>query len=149
MKRFTLIICVVLLLLMVSPVQAAAHQPTGDQIDIYESGAQEYPANTAFYILHGFEIIKPFSIGWLAFELEVDGAIIPATYINNSGTTMDIYNHAWVYNFPDGMTGVHTFTGHWYIQCNVAMHPVDVPECSNPTAHVDLSTSEVVVTFTP
>ena len=149
MKRFTLIICVVLLLLMVSPVQAAAHQPTGDQINIYVSGAQEYPANTAFYILHGFEIIKPFSIGWLAFELEVDGAIIPATYINNSGTTMDTYNHGWVYNFPDGMTGVHTFTGHWYTQCNVALRYGLVAECSHPTAHVDLQTSEVVVTFTP
>ncbi len=149
MKKITFVICAILMVLMVSPVQAAAHQPTGDQINIYDSGAQEYPADTAFYILHGWLIAKPNSIGWLAFELEVDGAIIPATYIDHSGTTMDTYNHAWVFNFPDDMTGVHTFSGHWYLQCNAALRFGFVAECSHPTAHVDLETSEVVVTFTP
>ena len=149
MKRLTLIICVVLMLLMVSPVQAASHQPTGEQINLMDAAVQEYPENTPFYILHGWLILKPNSIGWLAFELEVDGALIPATYIDHSGTTMDTYQHSWVYNFPEGMTGVHTFSGHWYIQCNVALRNGLVAECSHPTAHVDLETSEVVVTFTP
>jgi len=149
MKKITFVICAILMVLMVSPVQAAAHQPTGDQINIYDSGAQEYPANTAFYIQHGWLILKPNSIGWLAFELEVDGALIPATYIDHSGTTMDTYNHSWVFSFPDGMTGVHTFSGHWYLQCNAALRFGFVTECSHPTAHVDLQSSEVVVTFTP
>ncbi len=36
MKKITFVICAILMVLMVSPVQAAAHQPTGDQINIYE-----------------------------------------------------------------------------------------------------------------
>lgn len=149
MKKITLIFCILLLAVMVSPVQAAPHEPTGVRLDIFESGEQEFPARTAFYIQHGWSSsYPPHSIGLLRFELEVDGKIIEPTYYDNIHTPDGVVGHSSVYNFPDGMSGVHTFTGHWYVPCQILLVSGLIEECSSPTAHVDLRTTEVVVTFT-
>jgi hypothetical protein len=148
MKKMTFIVCAMLVLLLVIPVQAAQHRTTGEQIDIYESGEQEFPANTAFYIAHGWQFDKGLSIGLMEFSLDVDGDEVSPTYIDNTQTTLEDNNHMWVFNFPEGMTGVHTFTGHWTGQCNTLLRYGLVSECSHPTARIDMITSEVVVTFT-
>ena len=55
MKKFTVIIIAIMLLMSVNPV-AAANQPpppVGERIDLLD-GDQTYPADTAFYIAHYF-----------------------------------------------------------------------------------------------
>lgn len=42
----------------------------------------------------------------------------------------------WTFNFPDGMTGTHYFTGTWYAPCGYIYGPCDGP------------TNTVIETFT-
>ena len=51
-----------------------------------------------------------------------------------------------MFNFPNGMTGVHTFTGHWFLACGF---DPEIP-CNGrpPTTPVEYDTESVTVTFT-
>jgi hypothetical protein len=154
MKGKTLMIVILLALLLATPALAREKEPTGGQINIAYTGSQTYPANTAFHIRHAWMELEPrYAVpGQFNFELEVDGVIVKPTFVEFD-TTMGEYgpylNKSFTFNFPEGMTGTHTFEGHWILACYVALYYGYVSECANPMADYDWHYSEVVVEFTP
>lgn len=57
-------------------------------------------------------------------------------------------NRLWVFNFPEGMTGTHTFTGHWYISCRWAVdNGWFTGTCTTPHALVEILSQSITVVF--
>lgn len=143
-------VAAVLIVSLATPALAAPHRSTGDRIGLF-AGDRTYPANTAFYVSHGNGAVQGEDtaigrgFGPDGFTLEVDGASRSATYWVTDGRD-GFVTTVWVFNFPDGMTGVHTFTGHWWAPCGVPT--ADIP-CgdSPPTTPVEYLTLEITVTF--
>jgi len=156
MKKTTFLLIVVVALLLATPAFAREHEPTGDQIVIrcddpdaqYCWDTGNYPADTAFYISHGWIDLSPSYVpGQIRFELEVDGVNVPPTYVeftrnHDPDDPGWFLNKIYFFNFPEGMTGTHTFEGHWITPCVF----VD-PECKPPMADFDWTHSEYVITF--
>ena len=148
MRRFSL--CVLLssaflVTLAVGPVGATNQQPTGNRINLF-LGDQSYPASTPFHIKHGF-LLNPTTddaIGRYTFTLEVDGAARAADF-RTTGTLPDgSVEKWWYFNFPNGMTGTHTFIGHHFAPCGGPFLPCNG---QRPNTLVDVSTLSVTVTF--
>jgi hypothetical protein len=147
MKKITITILVLVMLVLATPASAAREIPSvGDRINIFNSGSQEFPANTPFHIRHGWTIdfSESQAIGAYDFILMVDGEPVEHglryAQPKPDGTVLRIYN------FADGMSGEHTFTGFWYVPCYAGPDP---DNCQQPNKPVLSRTSEVVVTFTP
>jgi hypothetical protein len=90
-------------------------------------------------------------VGLWGFVLEVDGVLLEHDFVlrsvDNSISPPQFFLH-WVYNFPGGMTGTHTFTGHWMGPCQVLVDNGDIPgPCDNPNQVVEALARTVVVTF--
>jgi hypothetical protein len=81
-----------------------------------------------------------------SFELEVDGTYAQLdfieTFIDESSDPATL-TKLFVFNFPAGMTGSHTFNGHWLSPCYVYDD-----DCSGPLEIVERDT-EVKVDFVP
>lgn len=158
MKKSTLLFVVLVALLFATSVLAAEHVPTGDRIlltcpGFYCSGTQEYPANTAFHIRHGWIDILPTAgdvPGQWKFQLDVDGVTIRPSYVMRWTEVVDgvpKLNRSWVYNYPEGMTGSHLFTGHWIMPCGAAQDWGFVDECANPMADFDIILRHITINF--
>jgi len=83
--------------------------------------ASRLPEGEPFYIQHGW-INAPvnYPVGLFRFELEVDGQPVQEDFSvrsTDAETALPTLNWTWVFNFPEGMTGDHTFTGHWIAPC--------------------------------
>jgi hypothetical protein len=155
MKKLFLILTVVLALVMTTPAAAARKVPTGPQIRVDPDGAVfHYPENTPFHIRHGWHSeITPgedVNVGYLAkagFSLEIDGSYVGETYIDRvkeSGedpVKVELYKF-YFFNFPDGLTGEHTFTGHWYIQCKDWQD-----DCIDPKEIIEVGTRTITIIF--
>jgi hypothetical protein len=69
-------------------------------------------AGEAFHVAHGFatepwpDLVNPLH----RFELTIDGTQVHGAIDLDKATLEKWY----VFNFPQGMTGTHTFTGCWY-----------------------------------
>ena len=153
MKKFALLICAIMLLLSVNPVAAANQppQPVGDQINLLD-GDQTYPADTAFFIAHYFVLgtgVVP-NLGRFDFKLEIDGQLVNEDFVHHAVMTGDVNTLiiAWLFNFPDGMQGEHTFEGHWIVPCAFALQEGLTTACSNPGAPFQYMYAEAVVDFT-
>jgi len=103
----------VLILSSVGGAVAASRDRVGERISLFNPPAT-YPADTAFHIWHGF-LFEPSDTGYGRFEfkLEVDGAERAADFFTVEVLDRRTVSKVWTFNFPDGMTGTHTFTGHW------------------------------------
>lgn len=149
MKRIVLSLVLLLTLLLPTPAFAKEKESTGERIMLTASGTISFPANTAFYIRHGWgDMTPPYTApGQVLFELEVDGALVKPTFVEYITSVMDYgpsINRTWYYNFPQGMSGQHTFTAHWVVPCGYI-----VTDCPNPMADYDYRVEEVVINFTP
>src|SRR6266508_4911714 len=132
MKKQSLVITIlvlVALLATVTPVAADAREPVGTKISLF-FGSLEFPAGAPFYIQHGFvQSAEDGAIGVFDFQLDVDGIPVQEDFRTFSavsgepGTVLRL----WLYNFPEDMTGVHTFTGHWIAPCQYAVDEVGYP----------------------
>jgi hypothetical protein len=131
---------------------------------------QEFPADQPFHVSHGWTVTSgPFQgpmadstmpISTFDFQLLVDGE--PAKNTGRwrlpSEEATDLSIH-WVYNFDEGMTGVHTFTGLWYASCEWALTYTTYEPIPNTCLTADtltelrapvlVLTRTVEVTFTP
>jgi hypothetical protein len=84
------------------------------------------------------------------FTLEVDGVLQASDYQSRSivSTRPTILRQLWVYNFPAGMTGTHTFTGHWYGHCQTSVDNGSYPgPCPSPNASIEVLTSSLTINF--
>ena len=159
MKKIFVILIIISALLITMPVMAKKLEPTGEQINVRtdpEIGG--YPANTPFYIRHGWmSILEPGEPPDLAkfaksrFELEIDGELVEEDYVEivrvegEEPGTANIFQYFY-FIFPEGMTGEHTFTGHWYIECKWMEDPPNTL-CKDPNAIIQALERSITVTF--
>jgi hypothetical protein len=103
-----------LLLAGVSSVAAAGRERVGDRISLFDP-LTTYPADTAFHIWHGFIFEQGVDRGYgrNEFQLDVDGVTTTADFTDVDVLDPRVVSRVWVFNFPEGLTGTHTFTGHW------------------------------------
>jgi hypothetical protein len=154
MKKFTGIIIAILLLMSVNPVAAynQSIQPVGDRINLLD-GDQTYPADTAFFIADSFywETGDPIHPGRFDIKLAVDDHFVNEVSVQHlvmRGDDVNIVIIAWLYNFPDGMQGEHTFEMYFIVPCAIALEEGLTTACSNPGAPFQYLYVEAEVTFT-
>ena len=153
MRKSIFVLAVVLLLVAAVPVAAGkGNDPVGEQISVFPGaeGPDEYPAGDPFHIRHGWAAQDPStdsSIGHFVFELEVDGEYVRHDHL--LVTVEDgLITRVFLFNFPDGMTGQHTFTGHWLMPCRYAVdNGLYAGECAKPNEEVEVLFSELTVDF--
>jgi hypothetical protein len=104
---------IVLLLTSAGGALAVSKVRVGDRISLF-TPPTTYPAATAFHIWHGFVFEdSDRSRGRYAFVLDVDGVERAADFFEVTTVDRRLISKVWVFNFPNGLTGVHTFEGHW------------------------------------
>ena len=131
------------------PVSAKNDKAVGERIDVLYHTPDEYGENEPFHIRHGW-LIDPNEgpPGKYDFDLFVDGVYVKENY---KTTTVIKENEPvthliqWTHNYPDGMTGVHTFTGRWYAPCGA----VQDSGCKNQAEPVLVHEDVHIVTFIP
>jgi hypothetical protein len=153
MKKFALLICAIMLLMSVNPVvaQGGRPEPTGDRIDLW-AGDQTYPANTAFYIGDSFYYDTGYQAypGKFDIQLEVDSNFVNEDGVYHGAIVGEDVTYVvvgWLYNFPDGMQGTHTFEIHFMYACELALQEGLTDYCSYPTAPFEVLNLEAEVTF--
>jgi len=107
-------VTIALLLAGVSSVAAAGRERVGDRISLFDPPTT-YPADTAFHLWHGFIFEQGVDRGYGRdeFQLEVDGVATTADFTDVDVLDPRVVSRVWVFNFPEGLSGTHTFTGHW------------------------------------
>ena len=145
MKKTTLILLLIAMLVLAAPVSAHGKQRVGERIGVFYDGAQTFPAGEPFHIVHGF-VIAPNDgpPGRYLFQLEVDGVLQEGfleTAVDRS-VLPEFLSRVYVYNFPQGMNGVHTFTGHWLQPCSSVSD-----SCAKPNQLIETRTTVVEVSF--
>ncbi len=104
---------VVVLLTSAGGAFAASKERVGDRISLL-APPPTYPAATAFHIWHGFVFEEgDKALGRYAFVLDVDGVERAADFFDVTLLDRRLISKVWVFNFPNGLTGIHTFAGHW------------------------------------
>ena len=124
---------------------AASRQPVGEQINLLLASVTTFPAGQPFHIRHGHSLWSDMpAIGVYDFKLQVDGTYVREEYVSLAVTSgnPDALVKTWVFNFPQGMSGTHTFIGHWIGPCQAAAGP-----CPQPNAQVEIFTRTLTVTF--
>jgi hypothetical protein len=148
MKKIIPFVLILVLLAITTPAAAASKVPVGDAINIYYDGSETFAAGAPFHISHGFALDSGSAyIGAYEFQLDVDGSPQEPSYSTRSlaGGQLTLL---WVFNFPDGMTGSHTFTGHWLEPCQTAVDEGNYTgTCSRPNAQVETRTTTYDVSF--
>jgi hypothetical protein len=129
----------------VVPVAAASKQPTGNRINLF-AGDQSYPASTAFHIRDGWLFLDPTTIdavGKYTFTLDVDGTPRSPDFKTSETGSDGSLLKLWWFNFPAGMTGSHTFVGHFLGPCGSSYPCNGKP----PNSVVEQQRLTVTVTF--
>jgi hypothetical protein len=158
MKKIIIFLIVVTALILTVPVVAKNEAPSGEQINVrIGDEAIIYPANTPFYIRHGWMSSiapgEPPDVAKFAksgFALEVDGVYIDEDYIDivraagDEPGNFDIFQYFY-FIFAEGMEGMHTFTGHWYIECKW-METEDII-CVDPNEIIEPLARTITITF--
>lgn len=153
MKKILISIVIMLALLVVpTPAIAGEKVPVGDRINIFNSGAMDFPAGAPFHIAHGWVLnSNTDAIGVYDFKLEVDGTLLKKeAFVDRTltGGDFDEFAKLWTFNFPNGMTGTHTFTGHWFGPCQPLVDAGAYPgPCSSLNQKVESRVSTLTVTF--
>jgi hypothetical protein len=144
MKKTILLILSVLIVLMLaaSPVLAADRVRVGERINVLSGSPETFPAGEPFHIAHGWGL-PPVPMDFVLF---IDGEEVSHDFIEKTVVTTDpLYiNRIWVHNFPDGMNGTHTFTGHWKLDCHSALDGGFVDECTGKELVIAVSSTLVV-----
>jgi hypothetical protein len=135
------------------PATAAPPEPVGTRINVNAGTPTDFPAGEPFHISQGWGVgatAPPQAAGIWNFKLEVDGVprapdIVERTAdsLTTTGYELPLLNRRWTFNFPDGLSGTHTFTGHWIGPCQFA----SVGSCATPNAPVEVFSRSLTVTF--
>ena len=156
MKKILLITVAILILGLAVPVPAQGREVTGEQLYLWGVPEQDFPAGEPFFIAHGWINLPrlkppPGLMGLLTFELEMDGQLIREDYhffIPDPWEQPIVLYRNWVYNFPEGLTGDHIFTLHYYAPCILAYGEESCPPPYRNEV-VELYTYEALVHFVP
>lgn len=117
------------------------------------SGAIDVPADTPFWVGHGWGTDAPykdlskndrkaFDSHATTFELAVDGTLVSSgerrVFFDEDGTRVKLF----FTDFRDGMTGTHVFTGMWFVDGREPFFGNGIPKDKVPVLRCD-----VTVTF--
>lgn len=119
MKRRSILGSSLLLLLVAAaPAAAAGRSPVGENLSLFP-GDQSWPASTAFHVRGGFALEGgngQQANGKYEYRLEMDGADVAPTLRVTEQIGGSLAKR-WYMEFAGGLTGVHTFVGHYYAPC--------------------------------
>lgn len=155
MKKNIFILMLIAILVMAVPAAAKGNEPVGERISVFPPGTpSEFPAGAPFHISHGWWLDPGEGPqGRFDFELEVDGVLRDEDFVSwtvDHSRDPQFLGVGWVHNFPDGMTGTHTFIGHWFAPCQWAVDNLGFPgPCSKRNAKVEALSNSLMVTFLP
>lgn len=145
MKKMTVILLLLSILVLTTSFAASDKVRIGERVVC--SGAEiEFPAGAPFHIAHGWaQLPNEEPLGLFRFTLDVDGVQVKRDFLekidqDDPGDSIWF----WVYNFPEGMTGTHTFSCHWYGPCFLSGET-----CIKKNQIVEYATNELTVIFTP
>jgi hypothetical protein len=170
MKRTNLII-LLLVIVSLSFVAASVEKRVGEQLNLASWANPDpeitFDANTPFHVAHGwgwnfFYGLKEEELfaymaspGTQKFTLEIDGVDQKFDFFQ-VGTENKlifewegeeyIYRHReyfWVFNYPEGMEGTHTFHATWWMQCKYVYYDA----CEKPNEPVPASDRTLIVNF--
>ena len=156
MRTVRYLLAAIALLAIAVPAAAKTKEPIGERISLYW-GEVTFSAGQPFNIRHGHAIgqerdFPPSAIGRYDFRLELDG--VPHAEdcvdraVSHSQDEPPGFTILWVHNFPDGMTGTHTFTGRWFAPCQSAVATGSYPgPCAFPAEQVLIGTQTLIVHF--
>lgn len=149
MKTKKVILVVIVLLVLFSLASSIPREPIGSRIALYSAEVLKFPAGEPFHIRHGW--YNPSDItgsGLFRFALEDNGEFVEDFFVLRSSVSGDpeYLNWIWVYNYPDGLSGTHTFTGHWYGSCQglVEMEVFSGP-CEKPNQIIETVRTRTVI----
>ena len=144
-------------LTVVPGASAKQKERVGDRVSVLADRYQTFPAGQPFHIAHGLAVAPDWSdydaIGKWGFSLTIDGAEREADYVERSPFLSPegfLLSRIFVHNFPEGMTGTHTFTGRWFGPCQSLVDAGSGPSvCDKPTETVDWFQRTITVAFVP
>lgn len=143
---------------LTSVAPASAPEPVGDRINVSAGVPTTHTSGEPFHVRHGWGIgatSPPNQAGLFGFELDVDGiprapdAVLRSTDLAPA-TAFDhpLLSRTWIFNFPAGMTGTHTFIGRWIAPCELAVEELGYPDpCRTPNERVVAIERSLTVTF--
>jgi hypothetical protein len=146
--RAALAIATLVIMASALPAAAGAKHPTGARLLLFVADGSTRAANTAFYVQHGFAFDPGTpSAGLWRFTLDVDGISRAPSYVqSNTYPSGDLESREWIFNFPSGLSGTHTFVGHWLVPCGIAGFPCNGLPRNTLVKEFDLSAT---VSFAP
>ena len=154
-RHMRILVPFLLLSLAAAPALAHGKERVGDRIGLFSPAPLTFPAGEPFHIAHGHAVSPeegaspPVPIGRFDFRLDIDGTYMRTDFVERTVTSEDggppSFTLIWVYNFPQGMSGTHVFTGHWYAPCHYAVQVGGYPgPCTNPAQQVETTRSRIV-----
>ena len=134
---------------------AAAPAPTGTRLLIWGPAQQTFPAGQPFYFEHGWQSAVPSTqgVGRWTFSLSVDG-VPQMGFAEPQVTTQDptygtLIFRPYLFDFPQGLTGTHVFSGNWYGPCaQMVAQGYAAGPCSSPEEVVPWSAGPFTTTVT-
>ena len=140
-----------------APSAAPHNQLAGERINVLLGSPTHFPAGEPFHVAHGWGGIASGSsdydaVGKYTFVLEVDGVVRKPDFMDrsvapSSGSSPDLHGVGVVHNFPDGLTGTHTFVGRWYGPCQALVDKGLIAPCANATEVVEGMVRTLTVRF--
>lgn len=155
-----ILIALGLAVVLVPSATTAEKERVGTRISLFAGSFQVFPASQPFHIAHGWGLsphdpAKPAALGKYGFSLAVDGVERQADFVDKGHVENPdfgrLQSRIWVHNFPDGMTGTHTFTGHWFGPCAALVASGFAPgPCEHPAeTTTSVGPPTVTVVFVP
>lgn len=145
------IVLMLVLLALPTPAAAGKKVPVGERVILTFGGTDTFTAGAPFHIAHGWILeFNTDSMGIFDFKLEVDGVPLKEDFVDRTVTSEnpDQFTKLWTFNFPNGMTGTHIFTGYWYTPCQAAVDDGVFPgPCLDPNKEVEYMVRTRTVTF--
>ena len=130
----------------------------GPQISIFGGATQTFTAGQPFHVSHRWTTkpSKDGSLGLWRFSLTLDGVKANSSFIDLQQIDDAVFGHVlgrrYVFNYPNGLTGTHTFAGTFTGPCDeMVSQGFATGPCETPNAVVSALafSSGTTVTFVP
>lgn len=148
-KSIVVLLLSFVLLLTAAPLLADQPTPVGARVDLLGGTPDTLPAGEPFFVGQGWVFDnEAYPPGHFNFQLEVDGVLQHEDHFFVRPDDPFLIRF-WVFNY-EGMSGTHTFTGHWICPCQFAVDMFGYPgPCENPNTEVEVINNSLTVNFTP
>jgi len=156
MQRWLRTVSVLLMafvLLVAVPVATTADEHEEEfRINLLAGDPTEAPANTPFFILHGWGPPPAMTnaIGQMGFGLDIDGVDQgKGKFLNGGAGGSGTLVRLWSFEYADGLPeGTYVFTGTWTLPCSEAVEGEFIPgPCDLPNEPVAALVLSLTVTF--